>query len=406
MRTLLIALLGSTMLQAADSLTGTVMCGYQGWFATPADASGIGWRHYGFHKPGECHIDLWPDVSEFDADERVDTPLKFADGSTAQVFSSANAKTVQRHFEWMRQSGIDGVFLQRFGASLRDPRSRAHNDLVLENVRKAAEASGRTFCVMYDLSGLQAGDIEKVVMQDWKRLRAEKRVLDSPAYQKHAGKPVVAVWGIGFGDDRAYSLDECHALLRFLHDNPEFGKLTVMAGVPWGWRTLDRDAAADARLHNVLQKADIISPWSVGRYHDAKSATRMISAVHATDAAWCTERGKDYLPVIFPGFSWANLMKSRGGEARLNQIPRLGGQFLWHQARERLNSGTTMLYVAMFDELDEGTAIFKTTAKVPEGTQGFVIEPDLPSDHYLWLTGQIGRVLRHEQPLTDEPPTR
>ena len=68
----------------AESLFGKVMCGYQGWFVTPADGEGMGWRHYGFDKQGQCHIDLWPDVSELEADERVDTPLKFADGSTAQ----------------------------------------------------------------------------------------------------------------------------------------------------------------------------------------------------------------------------------------------------------------------------------------------------------------------------------
>jgi hypothetical protein len=387
---------------AADTLNGTVMCGYQGWFSTPAD--GLGWRHYGFEKPGQCHIDLWPDVSELAADEKHETPLKFADGSPAHVFSSANAKTTRRHFEWMRDAGIDGVFLQRFGASVRDPRSRAFCDTVLENVQKAAEAAGRSFCVMYDLSVLKTGDIEKVVMQDWKRLRQEKRVLESPAYQKHAGKPVVAVWGIGFGDKRDYTLDECHALLRFLHDNPEFGGLCVMAGVPWGWRTLDRDAAPDAALHEVLKKADILSPWTVGRYHDEKSMTRMISSVHEADAAWCRERGKDYLPVIFPGFSWANLMKMRGQEAKLNAIPRQGGRFLWQQAQERIKGGSSMLYVAMFDELDEGTAIFKTASKVPVGTLGFVTEPELPNDHYLWLAGQIGRALRKEIPL--EMPTR
>lgn len=390
---------------AADSLVGTVMCGYQGWFNTPGDGAGLGWRHYGFEKPGQCHIDLWPDVSELDADERHETPLKLADGGAAQVFSSANAKTTRRHFEWMREHGIDGVFLQRFGSSLRDPRTRAHCDRVLENVQKAAEAAGRSFCVMYDLSGLQAGEIDSIVMQDWKRLRTEKRVLESPAYQRHSGKPVVAVWGIGFNDNRAYTIDECHALLRFLHDNPEFDRLTVMAGVPWSWRTLDRDAVADPKLHEVLHKADILSPWAVGRY-DARSAERMITSVHEADAAWCRERGKDYLPVIFPGFSWANLMKMRGKTAKLDQIPRDGGRFLWKQARQRIQLGSTMLYVAMFDELDEGTAIFKTTSRVPQGTEGFVTEPNLPSDHYLWLTGQIGRALRRAIPADAELPVR
>jgi hypothetical protein len=388
------------------SLFGKVMCGYQGWFVTPADGEGMGWRHYGFEKQGQCHIDLWPDVSELDADERVDTPLKFADGRTAKVFRSAHPKTVQRHFEWMREHGIDGVFLQRFGSVLRDTKSRNHADRVLAAVRASAEAAGRSWCVMYDLSGLRAGEIESVVMQDWKRLRTELKVLESNAYQKHAGKPVVAVWGIGFNDGRDYTLEESHALLRFLHDNPEFGKLAVMAGVPWGWRTLDRDAAPDPKLHEVLQKADILSPWSVGRYHDVTSATRMIGAVQAADEAWCSERGKSYLPVTFPGFSWANLMKMRGKEAKLNQVPRLGGQFLWQQARERIQGGATMLYVAMFDEMDEGTAIFKTASKVPEGTLGFVTEESLPADHYLWLTGQLGKALRREIPLTEKLPTR
>jgi hypothetical protein len=382
------------MCHARDSLFGTVMCGYQGWFTAPGDASDMGWRHYGFEKPGQCHIDLWPDVSEFDADELFDTPLKFTDGSTARVFSSASAKTVLRHFGWMKSHGIDGVFLQRFGTVLKDKRSRAHADRVLAHVKQSAEATGRSWCVMYDLSGLKAGDIQKVIMQDWKQLREQTQ---SAAYQRHLGKPVVAVWGIGFGDGRDYTVEECAGLLRFLHDNPEFGQCTVMAGVPWGWRTLDRDAVRDPALHDALKKADIISPWAVGRY-DAASAEREITKVHAADAAWCQQHGKDYLPVVYPGFSWANLMKMRGQEAKLNQVPRDAGRFLWSQATARIREGATMLYVAMFDELDEGTAIMKTASRVPEGTLGFVTEPELPSDHYLWLTGQIGRLIRRELP--------
>ena len=72
MRALASALLTlASLLPASEPATlfGKVMCGYQGWFATPTDGSGLGWVHYGFNQPGQCHIDLWPDVSELGADE-------------------------------------------------------------------------------------------------------------------------------------------------------------------------------------------------------------------------------------------------------------------------------------------------------------------------------------------------
>ncbi len=389
-----------------DTLHKRLMCGYQGWFATPADGPG-GWRHYGFGRPGEVHIDMWPDVSELADAELHETPLRLPDGSPARVFSSANPATVRRHFEWMREYGVDGVFLQRFGATLRDPACRAFNDRVLANVRAAAEASGRSWCVMYDLSGLRKGEIREIVMNDWRRLRDEAGVCKSPAYQRHRGRPLVAVWGAGFNDGRAYTLEECGELFAFLRDDPEAGGQSVMAGVPWGWRSLDRDAVRDPALHRALAHADVISPWAVGRYHDGESATRMISDVQPGDLAWCRERGKDYLPVVFPGFSWTNLMRTRGTEAPLDQIPRHGGRFLWRQATERIRGGAEMLYVAMFDEMDEATAIFKTSSTVPAlPAGGFVTEPNLPSDHYLWLTGQIGGLLRGERKAADAMPSR
>ncbi len=406
-------LLAAAMLRvvsvAADpaSLEGKIMCGYQGWFAAEDDGMGVGWRHYGFHAERDvCQIEMWPDVTGFGVDELFASPLKLADGTAAQVFSSAHPRTVLRHFEWMREHGIDGVFLQRFGASLGNEKSRAFCDRVLANVRAAAKATGRTWSLMYDLSGLRAEQIEALVMQDWKRMRNELRIIDDPTYQRHGGRPVVAVWGIGFNDGRKYALEDTARLLRFMRDNPEFGGMTVMAGVPFGWRTLDRDAVADAALHEVLESAAIISPWAVGRYNSPDNAAREIARVHDADAAWCKERGKEYLPVVFPGFSWRNLMKSRGQDAKLNAIPRRDGEFLWRQAMERARHGSRMLYVAMFDEMDEGTAIFKCTSTVPQGTEGFVTYGEKPSDHYLWLTGEIGRVLRGEKGVSDVMPAR
>src|SRR5207253_59686 len=155
-----------------STLTGKVLCGYQGWFTAPGDGSGRGWRHYsarGQFKPAFCGIDLWPDVSELDENEKYATPFRHKDGRVAQVFSSQNRTTVLRHFQWMQQYGIDGVFLQRFGVETRDSKDLRHCNAVLAHCREGANQYGRCYAVMYDLSLLPAGGTRHVI-EDWKLL--------------------------------------------------------------------------------------------------------------------------------------------------------------------------------------------------------------------------------------------
>jgi hypothetical protein len=158
--------------QLTTTLTGKVMCGYQGWFTAPGDGSQRGWTHYGpgdRFGPGHCSIDLWPDVGELDDDEKFSTPFRHADGSTAYLFSSHCEKTVLRHFRWMREYGIDGVFVQRFAVETISAVNLNHFNTVLANCREGANRYGRAYAVMYDLSGLREGKIEKVI-DDWKLL--------------------------------------------------------------------------------------------------------------------------------------------------------------------------------------------------------------------------------------------
>ena len=55
--------------------------------------------------------------------------------------------------------------------------------------------------------------------------------------------------------------------------------------------------------------------------------------------------------------------------------------------------------VAMFDEVDEGTAIFKcTNDRSTGGGAAFLTYEGLPSDHYLKLVGEAGKLLRDELP--------
>ena len=68
-------------------------------------------------------------------------------------------------------------------------------------------------------------------------------------------------------------------------------------------------------------------------------------------------------------------------------------------------AGCSMLYVAMFDEVDEGTAIFKCTNHPPIGSGAkFLNYEDLSTDFYLRLVGKAGEMLRGKIPLTNTIP--
>lgn len=380
-----------------QTLTGKVMCGYQGWFGAPGDGSlRRGWQHWTKHfgplADGNAKVDLWPDVSELSATERFPTGFKLADGRPAEVFSSFQTPTVLRHFQWMEDYGIDGVFVQRFAGGLRhNPSNLDHNNQVLANCRAGANLHGRTYAVMYDLSGMHAGQMEEV-MDDWRALQKEMSITQDPAYLHHHGKPVVAVWGVGFSDGRNYTLAECRQLVEFLKQ----AGCTVMLGVPAHWRELNDDAVSDPALLEVIQLADIVSPWTVGRYANPNGAKRYAEKVLAPDLAWCHDHKLDYLPVVFPGFSWHNMYDGSPSD----QIPRLGGDFLWSQFTGAKNAGANMVYVAMFDEVDEGTAIFKCANDVPVGEKSkFLTFDGLPSDFYLKLVGQGTKLIRGTPPL-------
>ena len=388
-----------------STLTSKVMCGYQGWFNCEGDGASRGWVHWTKRNnapmgPGNVKVDLWPDTSELSAEEKFPSGLTYPDGRAAEVFSSYTKATVLRHFEWMKSYGIDGAWVQRFAVGVSDPSSLWQNNVVLSHCREGANRSGRTYAVMYDLSGMGEGKMDRV-MEDWRNLRLRMHIADDPAYLHHKGKPVVSVWGIGFNDRRKYTLADCRKLIEFLKNDPEAGGCTVMLGVPTYWREQTRDTVPDADLHDILALADIISPWTVGRYGKPADAERHAEKVAKPDAAWCQEHKLEYLPVAFPGFSWHNMYG-----AKLESIPRAHGEFFWSQVRAYKKAGAGMLYVAMFDEVDEGTAVFKCTNQPPASAEiPFATFEGLPSDYYLRLVGLAGKIYRGEVPVeTPLPP--
>ena len=380
------------------------MFGYQGWFACPDDGSPLGeWEHWfrrGATASAESvRVDMWPDISELGPDELCDTPLTLPDGRRAQVYSAHNPKTVDRHFQWMEDYELAGVFLQRFSAGLGRPSLLKFRDAVATNVRASAEAHQRVFALMYDISGHPRESIVASVKRDWVHIVDELRLTDSLRYLRHRGRPVLAIWGFGFVD-RSATPEQAAELIDFFKSNPdERYRVTLVGGVPARWRTLTRDSQPDPQWADVYRSFDVLSPWTVGRFSDDDGIDRFYSDEVTADRQETQHLGIEYLPVVFPGFSWHNMNPT----APFNRIPRRGGRFYWRQVERALSTGNTMLYGAMFDEVDEGTAMFKTAASradAPTEVPIVTLDVDgesLPSDWYLRLAGEAQRRLQSDR---------
>jgi hypothetical protein len=201
------------------------------------------------------------------------------------------------------------------------------------------------------------------------------------------------------------------SLTKFFKDN----SVTIMGGVPYRWRTLDSpDLKTDKQWAKVYPSFNILSPWSVGRYSAANENSipqidgdqlNMIDA----DLKYLSSVAPDveYMPVVFPGFSQHN------AEGKpLNEIRRYGGKFWWRQVYNAVFAKCSMIYCAMFDEVNEGTAMFKLVTNqqdLPAITPSTLVPLDadgyhIPSDWYLHLADSAGRMLRGEISSTNQIP--
>ncbi len=392
---------------------GLVMAGYQGWFRAQGDRSSG--KRFVYGDESRSGIDAWPDVSEYV--KTYETPFVLPDGNKARFFSSLDQSTVDLHFKWMQQYGVDGVFMQRFFNATKEGEGRKEATTILKYALDAASKYKRAIAVMYDLSGLKgSGEDCSSIIEDWKYLVDQLKVTNQPGektYLHHRGKPVVVIWGVGF-PDRPYDIRNIglERLINFLKNDPVYGNCTVMLGVPTFWRDLNADCIHDDYLHELIKQADMILPWAVQRFspllHNDMDRYR---DVMSDDMKWCRKNNIDYVPCVYPGFSWHNLSVHAFPDdiKPVGSIPRQGGRFYWQLIATAIKTGAKSLYVAMFDEVNEGTAIFKCTDTPPvikTGNVSFLAMDGKPSDTYLWLTGQAAKTLRGEIPLSFNLPER
>ena len=157
-----------------QDLNGRFMMGYQGWFGAEGEGSQRNrWRHWATETPTAQNVgfDAWPDMSELSPEELFPTELEYAGGVTASLFSSYNTDTVVRHFAWMKEHQIDGVFLQQFLVSL-DPgtMARKFRNKVTQNVKKGAQMHDRVFAFMYDISGAEEEWLKERLLDHWESM--------------------------------------------------------------------------------------------------------------------------------------------------------------------------------------------------------------------------------------------
>ena len=383
----------------ASTLRRKLMCGYQGWFRCPGDAFNRGWIHWSRHgqrlAPDTLTFEMWPDMTEYTAAERFAVPgFTHPSGAQAELFSTDNAATVRRHFEWMKQYGIDGVYLQHFVVDLPGGPNEARypsRRRVIDHLRAAALATGRVWALAYDMAALPEDKVFDLLTRDWKRM-VDERVTADPRYLHERGRPVVQIWGFYYQNSSNHMSPALgNRLIDFFRVEGPYAAYLVGGG-SWDWRRIQ-----DPEWRQMFDRFEAYMPWNVGNYsRDQQGVKHASTATWAEDRRQFQTRGATWIPVVYPGFSWDNLQQKPAGTTN---IARRQGEFLWEQFYELARLGEDSAYVAMFDEVDEGTAIFKVTSSPPTQAH-FVGYEGLPSDWYLRLVGEGGRMIRGQRPAS------
>ncbi len=382
-------------------MDGKVLCGYQAWFNAPNDGDGNAFGHWGNgleRGTGRFVVDMWPDTSEYPAADLREVPgLKMPDGSPAKLYSGMSKGVTLVHAQWMRQYGIDGFFLSRFIGETVGGRAR-HVNTVLANVREACHREGRAWAMMIDLSTGRGASTD-LVKNDWKFLCDKVKIREDSRYMHHQGKPVLLLWGLGFSD-RPWTPEQAEDLINFFKKDPTYGGVYLIGGIDPHWRTLRPSSRPEPAWAKVYRSFDCISPWDAGRYRNNASMDSLRRDVWEPDLAELKGLKIDYMPTAFPGFSWDNLKNATPGTTK---IARNKGEFYWRQFAIFKELGIRTVFVGMFDEVNEGTAIYKVANTIPVDKY-FVTLEGLPTDYYLRLTGAATRMIRGDAPLSKEIP--
>jgi F5/8 type C domain len=375
---------------APGDVVGKITVGYQGWFACIGDGAPInGWWHWSQNwsqppSPSNNAIKAWPDMRSYSTGYQT-AYANLGNGQPATLFSSYDQQTVNTHFLWMQRSGCDTAALQRFNPNSSEGPTR---NAMATKVRSAAEAYGRKFYIMYDVSGWT--NMQSEIKTDWANTMSA--LTASAAYARQNGKPVVGIWGFGFNDsNHPWAASACLDVVNWFKSQGCY----VMGGVPTYWRTGVNDSRSG--YLSVYSAFSMISPWMVGRIATAADSDSFYTNVNQGDQSYCNANGIDYQPCVLPG--------------DLSARQRAHGDFMWRQFYNMVRVGAQGIYISMFDEYGEGNQIAETapdTSMVPASSGLLALNEDgtaCSSDYYLRLTADGGKMLKGQIALTATRPT-
>jgi hypothetical protein len=354
---------------SSGDVVGKVIVGYQGWFSCSGDGSPLNYF-------GHMNLEMWPDVRDYTKTYAYDGTL--GNGKPAAMFSNWDQSTVNLHVLWMQQNGIDCAAIQRFGNELDNGSLKSWRDGTATRLMNAAQTYDRKFYVMYDISGWNSFQTE--IKTDWTNtITGSLKLTASSAYAKQNNKPVVCVWGIGF-PDRPGNLSSWTDVITWFKNQGCY----VIGGAPGSFAT-------DAANSSVYSACNMVMPWPVG----AVGTMSTFQSGYTRDLSYCKAHAIDYQAGCFAGYAFHN---SNGSSKNL--IPRMYGNFMWSQFAGMRNAGVQSVYIAMFDEMNEGTSIFKVaedSTMIPAGKYFLTLNADgvhVSSDFYLRLVNNGGRMVK------------
>jgi hypothetical protein len=376
---------------SAGDVVGKVTVGYQCWFACTGDGAPINcWWHWSSDEavapsPTNNNVTIkdWPDMREYTTSFET-LYANLGNGSQEALFSDYDQQTVNEQFKWMQQHGCDTVALQRFNPNTSEGPTRNTNAL---EVMSAAQSTGRKFFIMYDTTGWFA--MTNQMIADWQNvIIGQLHLTNSSNYARQNGKPVVAIWGLGYDDsNHPWPAAQCTAVVNAFKNAGCY----VIGGVQRAWRT------ANSSYLPTYQAMNMIQPWLIGSIGSPSDAQSYYTGTMQADQAYCGANGMDYQCTILPGDV------SVSGQ-------RDNGLTMWQLFYDASLVGCQGLYISMYDEYGEGNNIAKSAENPSmDPVGGGFLDLDqsgdyCSSDYYLRLTDAGGEMFKGQRPQSSTIP--